>query len=108
LTEKKFGDAEFVLDCRLEKPAEGKELAKPTVQLGAAEGHGSEVRLESARAGGYQRFSITVRGREVIVKRNDQEVQRLTLPADSPARGAFGLSDTGHAVEFMNLYAREL
>ena len=49
-----------------------------------------------------------MKGREVTVKRNDQETQRLMLSADAPARGAFGLRDTGGAVEFMNLYARDL
>ena len=51
---------------------------------------------------------MTVKGREVTMKRNDQETQRINLPADGPARGAFGLRDTGGAVEFMNLYVRDL
>ena len=58
--------------------------------------------------GSYQRFIITVKGREVTVKRNDTETQRMNLPANAPVRGAFGLRDTGGAVEFMNLYARDL
>src|SRR6266576_413930 len=32
-TEQDFGDAEFVLDCRLAKTAEGKEAAPPSLQL---------------------------------------------------------------------------
>jgi len=31
----------------------------------------------------------------------------VTLPATAKARGALGLRDTGGAVEWMNLYARE-
>jgi hypothetical protein len=102
-TEKEFGDAEFVLDCRPAKPAEGKDLAMPVVQL-----RGNELKLEGAVPGGYQRFIIAVKGREVIMKRNDKETRRLMLPVDAPSRGAFGLRDTGGTVEFMNLYARDL
>jgi len=107
-TEKDFGDAEFVLDCRAAKAAEGREVSVPSVQLRGVDGKGAEVKLEGAAPGNYQRFIINLQGREVIVKRNDKETQRLTLPADVPARGAFGLRDTGGAMEFMNLYARDL
>jgi hypothetical protein len=105
-TEREFGDAEFVLDCRPAKPAADKKLATPSVQLRGVEG--AEVKLEGATAGNSQRFIITLNGREVTVKRNDKETQRFTLPAEAPARGAFGLRDTGGAVEFMNLYVRGL
>lgn len=102
-TEKEFGDAEFVLDCRPAKPAEGKDLAMPVVQL-----RGVELKLDGAVPGGYQRFIVTIKGREVIMKRNEKETQRQALPPNAPARGAIGLRDTGGAVEFMNLYARDL
>ena len=105
-TESEFGDAEFVLDCRPAKPAADKKLAVPSVQCRGV--GGAEVRLEGATAGNSQRFVISVTGREGIVKRNGQETQRFTLPADAPARGAFGLRDAGGAVEFMNLYVRDL
>ncbi|MEO8429647.1 MAG: family 16 glycoside hydrolase [Verrucomicrobiota bacterium] len=107
-TEKDFGDAEFVLDCRPAKTATGAEVAMPAVQLRGRDGKGAEVKLEGTAPGNYQRFIITVKGREVTVRRNDKETQRLTLPADAPARGALGLRDTGGAQEFMNLYARDL
>jgi hypothetical protein len=107
-TEKDFGDAEFVLDCRPAKTAAGTEVSMPAVQLRGRDGKGSEVKLEGAAPGNYQRFIITVKGREVTVRRNDKETQRLTLPADAPARGALGLRDTGGAEEFMNLYVRDL
>ena len=102
-SEKEFGDAELVLDCRPAKLAEGKEPTIPVVQL-----RGVEVKLDGVAPGSYQRFIITVKGRVVIVKRNDKETQRVTLPADAPARGAFSLRDTGGGVEFMNLYVRDL
>lgn len=107
-TEREFGDAEFVLDCRIGKPAEGKPAIIPTVKLRGPDHPGAEIKLESATPGGHQRFTLTVKGREVIVKCNDLETLRLTLPAGSPARGSFGLNDSGGAVDFMNLYARDL
>ncbi len=107
-TEKEFGDAEFVVDCRPAKPADGKAAVVPTVALRGVGGNGAGVKLEGATPGSYQRYVITVKGREVTVKRNDQETQRFMLPAEAPAHGAFGLRDTGGAVEFMNLYVRDL
>jgi hypothetical protein len=106
-TEKVFGDVEFVLDCRPARPATGQEMSVPTIQLRGVNAKGTEVKLTGATAGNYQRFVIAVRGREVTVKRNDQETARLTLAADIAARGALGLCDTGGAVELMNLYARD-
>jgi hypothetical protein len=64
--------------------------------------------LKGAEAGVYQRFSVTTKGREVVVRRNDVETHRFTLPEDAPARGSFGLGDTGAEAQFMNLYVRDL
>jgi hypothetical protein len=105
-TEAEFGNAEFVVDCRPAKAAGDKSLATPAVQLRGSDN--GEVKLEGATAGTAQRFIIGVKGNEVTVKRNDKEIQRFTLPANAPARGAFGLRDTGTAAEFMNLYVRDL
>jgi hypothetical protein len=102
-TKNHFGDAEFMLDCRPAKPAAGKELVTPAVFW-----HGAEVKLEGATSGDYQRFVITVKGHEATVKHNDQVIQRITLLADVVAQDTIGLSDTGGAIEFMNLYVREL
>ena len=107
-TELEFGDVELVLDCRLAKPAAGAQLTPPALQLRSGEGQGAEVKLEGAAAGSYQRFVIVARGREVTVKRDDQDARRFMLPSDSPARGPLGLRDTGGALEFMNLYVRDL
>lgn len=106
--ETNLGDAELVLDCRPAKSAEGKILATPAVQLRGPGGEGLEVKLEGAAPGGYQRFSIIVKGRDVTVRGKDREPQRYTLPAEATGKHAFGLRDTGAAVEFMNLYARDL
>ena len=107
-TERQFGDAEFVLDCRRGKPAEGGETSHPTLLLRGPASQGAEIILTNAAAGGHQRFNVVMRGREVVVRRNDQEVQRQTLPVNSAVRGAFGLRATGGELEFMNLYARDL
>jgi hypothetical protein len=107
-TDKNFGDAEFVLDCRPAKPAAGKEPAAVAILLRGADGKGAEVRLEGATGGSYQRFVVAVKGHDVTVKRDDKETQRVTLPADIPTRGALGLRDAGARLEFMNLYARDL
>jgi hypothetical protein len=102
-SEKDYGDAEFVFDCRPSKPAEGKLMTPPIVVV-----RGMEVKLTDASAGNYQRYSVTVNGSEIVVKRGDKESQRVALPADAKARGPFGLRDNGAAMELMNLYAREL
>ncbi len=107
-TDKDFGDAEFVLDCRPAKPAEGKSAVVPTIFLRGTGGNGVEVKLEGAAPGSYQRYVVTLKGREVTVKRNGQETQSRTLPANALAQGAFGLCAAGGAVEFMNLCVRDL
>src|SRR5881396_828291 len=55
-----FGDAEFVVDCRPAKAATGQELAVPALQVRGVNGKGPEVKLESATAGSYHRFIVTV------------------------------------------------
>ena len=100
-TAKEFADVEFVLDCLPAKPAAGS--VAPTIEI-----RGAILKLEDAAPGNYQRYEITVRGRNVIVKRNGTKIQNFTLPTDAPARGPFGIRDTGAAIEFINLYAREL
>ena len=80
----------------------------PTVQLRGPNSKGAEVKLDGAMPGTFQRFIITIKGREVTVKANGKEARQLSLPSAVPVRGALGLRDTGGAVEFMNLYVREL
>ncbi len=102
-SETEFGDTEFVIDCLMNKPDAGAENSVPTVQL-----RGVDVKLVGAIPGGYQRFSITVKGREVTVKRNEVGTQRLQLPATSPSKSALGLRAIDGSAEFMNLYARPI
>ncbi len=98
-----FGDAEFILDCRPAKPAEGSSPVVPIVVW-----RGVELPLIGATPGVYQRFIIAGRGRQVTVQRANQEPQQINLPTDAPGRGPLGLRDTGGAGEFMNFYVREL
>jgi hypothetical protein len=102
-SEKDFGEAEFVFDCRPSKPAEGKPLTPPAVIV-----RGVEVKLADTSAGNSQRYSVTVKGSKIVVKRGEKELQWVTLPADAKARAPFGLGDNGTGMELMNLYAREL
>lgn len=104
-TEKEYGDAEFIIDCRVAKPEIGKDFSVPTILLRSLS---SEIKLTGASPGPYRRYVITVVGQEVILKQNENEIQRITLPGGIPERGAFGLRDTGSAIEYMNLYVRDL
>ncbi len=105
-SEKEFGDAELVVDCRPGKSPAGSEPTTPTVQVRGVDGQA--VKLEGPAGGGYHRFVITVRGRTVTVKRDGQETQSFPLPPSAPARGPLALRDTGGTAEFMNLYVRDL
>ena len=106
-TEREFGEAEFILDCRTAKGLPGKEPAMPSVRVRGQKGQGVEVKLTGATAGTFQRFTVTVKGKEAVVKAGDTEVERVALPSDGPQRGALGLSDAGGAIEYFNLYVRE-
>jgi hypothetical protein len=107
-TKQDFGDAEFIVDCRLGKPVSGKEPAIPELRVRGRESQLFAVKLTGAETEKYSRFVITVKSREVTVNRNNRDIQRFNLPANAPARGAFGLHGAGGAVEFMNLYVRDL
>jgi hypothetical protein len=100
---REFGDAEFVLDCRPAKTDKSVDTSVPAIQI-----RGSEIKLTGAEPGKYQRFMVTVKGSEVAITISGKELPMQRLPADAPARAALGLQDTGSALEFMNLYARDL
>lgn len=107
-TSETFGDAEFVLDVRPLEVAPGKAMTPPSVQLLGHPEAAGEIPLPGAELGHYQRYTITVRGRDVAVRRGEQPAVHFTLPAEVPNRGAFGLRATSGAGEFMNLYVRDL
>lgn len=99
-TEAEFGDCEIVLDCKLGKNAADK---KPSIQL-----RGSTIALPLSAPGKWERFTLSVRGREVTIKGPGDTTASSTLPESAPKRGSVGLTDVGGDVEFMNLYARDL
>lgn len=105
-TQEQFGDAEFILDCRPSKLSEGK--APPTPEVRIRGRTGPTLSLSGAEVNKFSRFIIAVKGRALTLRRNDQEIQRVELPANASTRGFFGLRDTGGAVEFMNLYVQDL
>ncbi len=102
-TDVQYADAEFVFDCRPGKPAEGKPATVPVLNV-----RGMDVRLADAVPGKSQRYSLTVKKGQVVLKRGDLELQTLALPATAAARAPFGWRDIGSGMELMNLYARGL
>jgi hypothetical protein len=107
-TETDFGDAQFIVDCRLSKQSDQQAAATIAAPPGFRVRGGFLVKLTDPITDQYQRTIITVKNKEVTVQQGDHAAQRLTLPEGAPSRGAFGLADTGAAAEFMNFYARDL
>ena len=105
-TEATFGDAEFVLDYRPDKSAAG--MPEPAICLRGNEQPAARVVLAQAEPGKYQRYIVTIRGKEIILNRNGEELARTTVTANAPAQGPLGLYPAGNAAEFMNLFVRNL
>jgi hypothetical protein len=104
-TDAEFGDAEFVIDCRNNKPGSGQDALVPELILGSRVS--VALRLQTEKRGEYERFLISIRGREVTIKPDHGMIEHVTLAADLPARRRVGLG-AGAAAEFMNLYVRDL
>lgn len=102
-TEAEYGDAEFVFDCRPGKQADGKPASIPALNV-----RGMNVHLSDAVPGKSQRYSLTVKGGQAVLKRGDLVLQTVALPSGAPALAPFGWRDVGTALELMNLYARGL
>ena len=105
-TDSEFGDVEFVVDCRGTKPKAGKVAPVPAAFLGSKTGKTLELKFEGGTPGEFQRYYISVKGRDVRLKSEGKATQHFTLPAGAPAHRALGLGDDGGGVEFMNLYVR--
>ena len=101
-TEKEYGDAEFVLDCRLEKSA-GSTSQPPILIV-----RGVDVALSDAVVGTHQRYTIRSAAGEITVTRGDKELHRSPIPATAKPHTAFGVRSTATPLELMNLYARDL
>jgi hypothetical protein len=96
-TEKLYGSAEFIIDVK---------RAKDPSNTAALEFRGVTIPLESA-PDGWTRFQITAKGKKISVKANGKVNEPLPIP-DNNTHGALGLRANGSAVEFMNLYGRDL
>lgn len=97
-TEKEYGDAEFILDVRPPKDS----INVPTIII-----RGVPVELREAAPGNYTRYQIGVKGGEIWLKRGDKEISRQAPGKAMPPRAPFEIKNTGGALEFMNIYARE-
>jgi hypothetical protein len=112
-TEAKFGDCEFVVDVKISRKSAidcALLLRGTTVALAELmpRGGGPLEKDPIVKMGAWNRVAVTMKGREVILKINDQEIRRQQLPADAPERGAIGLVDLGSEAEFANLLVRDL
>lgn len=107
-TEEEFGDLEWVVDCRLAKVAEGAGLQKPALHIRGVGNTDFALPLTKAEPGVTHRFTVELRGRQLTLTTDNQPPERMTLPAELPARGKLGLASTGSTAEFRNLYIRQL
>lgn len=105
-TVREFGEAEFVVDCRPAKMDAAPATAatpSPALQI-----RGVDVALGGGQPGQYQRYTVRVGGRRIVVSRPGAEDVRVDIPSGSPSRGPLVLLDPAGPCEFMNLYVREL
>lgn len=103
-TDNEFGDANFIVDCRTAKSASGQESSSPRIFFSTGSGKNESLKLEGVKPGVYQRFYISLRGREVTVTAEGRPTQHVTLAASAPERRPLGLGDDGLGAEFMNIY----
>ena len=98
VTEAEFGDCEIVIDCR----AVAKDGASQELRL-----RGAKIRLALANDK-WTRFTLQVRGARITYADAAGAPVVIALPEGAPARSALGISDSGVAAEFANLYVRDL
>jgi hypothetical protein len=122
-TENTYADVEYIVDWRV--PAKSKQdavaggillrgSAKALVNIGGPMGSGALGDVATPRekadkkAGEWNRFRIQTRGDTVTIYLNGKLLVQGARVNGLPARGAFGLQGMGEAVEFGNLFVREL
>lgn len=96
-TENEFGEAEFLFDCR-----QAKDATQPVVVFF----RGTEIKLDGANAGKFQRYVVNVKGQTATVSRDGNEVGKVALAAGAPARSSLEIRAT--SADFFNLFARDL
>jgi hypothetical protein len=107
-TDREFGDAEIVLDCRPPKSATSGQASVVRVLLGGPGRQTVELTLEGMKAEVFQRYQISVKGREAnLLSADGRHLRRVALPEDVGTRRAIGFADIGIATEFTNLYVSE-
>lgn len=108
-TDGQFGDAEFIVDFQPPRATAGAKAAGAALMF-----RGATIELAGAEAGKFSRFTVTVRGAEARVRREEPAPSAVraesvvALPAGAVARGALGLVATPGGGTFMNLHARDL
>jgi predicted neuraminidase len=116
-TEKEYGDFQMIVDWRL--PAGGESgiylrgdnaLVKipDGVKPDPGEAKGGEAKPPlQKKPGQWNRYMIAVIGNQLTVALNGGVLLETKLK-DAPAKGKIGLVDRGSAVQFGNLYIRDL
>ncbi len=102
---REFGDFELIWDARVAK--KGGVTVPSALRLRGAE-LPAAFAAASAPTDKWQRYTLTVQGRETTLQVGDSAPVKATLPESVPARGPVGLLDSGNPMEFANFYVREL
>lgn len=102
VTEKEYGDAEFIFDIRVSKDAN----EKPRVLI-----RGVPWELRGYKPDQYTRYRVTCKGTEAMVNATDnfqeETAQKVVIPESAPKRAPFGFRAGSGSVEIFNTYARE-
>jgi hypothetical protein len=105
--EQEFGECELVFDCKL--PGNHKpDGPLPSLLFRDARDDASVLRLTGLQPGKWGRFIVTFKGRKLAVQLDGRDLPGIDLPPDAPARRAFGFESGPSAVEFANIYVREI
>lgn len=104
-TEKSFGDVMLICDWRWTGKSAPDEL--PEQQTAGARVALAPVLEGAAESGQWNRLQITMRGPRRIVVLNGVKVAEDDLP-DVPESGPIALQGVGAAMQFANVYVREL
>jgi hypothetical protein len=106
-TEEEFADFVLIADCRaVAKPEEGNPSSTGEFGLYLRGAKECRIQFPAAKDTGWRRATITVRGDKVKAEL-DGKVMTESAHCAAP-RGPIGLGLAGGAVEFANIYVKEL